>query len=96
MEKAIPIKYSKVALIPDDVFGKEQKLPKSKYRCISGEVVHIKYIRGFDNSGGRYDRVLDEICNEIYGCTFSFVNSIWHGRIGHIRGVWHKVMMVKV
>lgn len=96
MEKEIPIKYSKVALIPDDVFWKEQKLPKSKYRCISGEVVQIKYIAGFDNSGGRYDCVLDRICNEIYGCTFSFVNSIWYGRIGPMSGVWHKVMMVKV
>lgn len=92
----LPLKYSEYAIIPGDIVLKFKVNSKERYELITGEVVTIIFIAGYDNFRGTQKEILNELCIELYGIKFENFERVWYNRLGKLSGFWHKVRMVNV
>ena len=61
-----------------------------------GVKCRLKYISTMNNDRGDYNDLLDDFCQELYGCTFSSIRSIWIARLGSVSDFWNLVEMEKI
>lgn len=97
----LPLKYSDPegkgycdALMPSQCrVGCDDKVV---FECIGGDRVHIKWLGTFNNSDGACNEDLDRIAQNLYGWSFSRLNSVWYGRLGKFDGWYDLIKMEKV
>lgn len=92
--KQLPLKYKRETIIPNDII-KGDKKSDEKYTLITGEIVYIEYLSGFNNKEGEFNEILEMKCQETFGLSFSRVRSIWISRLGKVSDIWHCVKLVK-
>lgn len=61
-----------------------------------GVACEVKPVTVWDNSDGRYDEEIDDICQKRWGFPFAHIRSGWLGRIGRLNDVWHLVRLEKI
>lgn len=63
---------------------------------LDGVKCRLKYISTMNNERGDYNDLLDDFCQELYGCPFSSIRSIWIARLGSVSDFWNLVEMEKI
>lgn len=88
---SIPLKFSPTAIIPTELT--DSKHVCQKYKLVGGEVVTLRFLGTWDNRKGRYDKILDKDCRELYDIDFASFRAVWKRRLGDVSEYWHKVEM---
>lgn len=92
MMNKIQCKYSDFILGPQNAFapgiiGEYETVDNVRCRSFLHTV--------WNNEDGRFNEELDDICQAYYGCSFSFIRSIWFSRLGKVSDFWHLVKLEK-
>lgn len=86
----IQSKYTNRLLLPAN------GLPGYEFETRDGVPCRATLIATWNNSDGRYDAELECVCQDLFSQPFSFIRSIWLGRLGHLDNYWHLIAMEKV
>lgn len=62
---------------------------------MDGQVCTAKFIMGLDNSDGRFEEEMNDLCMRTWNVPFSTIRSMWIGRIGSVGNMWHLVELHK-
>lgn len=100
-ENKLPLKYRDHdgkgycdALMPSKCrYGSDTK---GLFQCLTGEIVKVKWMGTMRNSKKECEDDLQKLSQKLYGLNFSYVRSIWYGRINCFEDTWDWIRMYKV
>lgn len=86
----IQSKYTERLVMPSNAASEDILETTDGVKC------RLKYISTMNNERGDYNDLLDDFCQEFYGCPFSSIRSIWIARLGSVSDFWNLVEMEKI
>ena len=61
-----------------------------------GKMARATFCHTWNNAGGRYDKLFDELCLADYGMPFKSLCAIWFSRLGRLDDYWHLIKLEEV
>lgn len=80
----------------DAIIAPANAVVDDEVETMDGVKCRLSYQATFDNENGRYDEILDDLCQRFYSYPFCSIRSIWIGRIGRVSNYWHWIKLIKI
>lgn len=90
----IQCNFAERVLIPNG--GLKPAATGETYITSDGVKVKVKFLTTWDNTDGRYDNELDELCRRLWGIDFAYIRSMWVSRLYYVGNYWHYVELTKI
>lgn len=96
----IESKFADVVLLPanaiEQAFYASGEGTSATFITLDDQICSARWISTWRNSDGRYDELLDTICQERWKVPFVTIRSLWLSRIGKLDDFWHLIKLTKI
>ena len=90
----IACKYSEIVIVPQEAM--QDPLETEEFTTLDGIRCKAKRICCWDNSDGRYDEEIEEICQRLWKVGYGMLRSTFIARLGKVGSQWHMIKLAKV
>lgn len=87
--KQIQSKFVPKLILPRNAFEEFGE----EYQTTDGKVVTMDFLTCWKNTDNQMEDDLDNCCQNVLGCPFSLIRSLWIGRLGYVDEFWYLVKL---